>query len=129
MASQNNNDKKTAPENVAAKSDSTLSKTQANNPQPKSKTVRRSRRDWENSFRPGKHGLLVRNIVDSTRKPVDAVQELYRSLTHRFDPDMTDVVGMLLVELTIVDYWRMSKARSMSRIRWPRTTCSHTWIP
>jgi len=110
MASQKNSDNKTALENVAATSDATVSRTQPKNPQPKSNTSRRSRRDWENSFKPGQHGLLVRNTVNSARKPVDAIQELYRSLIYRFDPDTTDVVGMLLVELTVVDYWRMSKA-------------------
>lgn len=46
MASENNNNHKTPLENVEAKSNSTVSKPQTNNPQTPKKNSRRSRRDW-----------------------------------------------------------------------------------
>lgn len=110
MASENNNvNNKTPLENVEAKSNPTVSNPQTNNPQTPKKNSRRSRRDWGNTFHPGKHGLLVRKTADSNRKPKDAIQELYGSLTDRFDPNHVDVVGLLLIEMMIVDYWRISK--------------------
>ncbi len=109
MASESNKNYKTRLENVEAKSNPTVSKAQTNNPPTPKTNSRRSSRGWGNTFQPGEHGLLVRKTADSNRKPKDAIQELHRSLTDRFDPNRVDVVSLLHIEMLITDYWRMSK--------------------
>ena len=61
---------------------------------------RRTRRP--STYLPGTEGCLVPRICEH-----EGIKSLFRNLVHRFDSD--DVVNMLLVELTVADYWRIAQ--------------------
>lgn len=81
------------------------------------------RRHWNNSFSPVLGGALTRKIAyDRDGKLNQTINNLYESLSRRFD--MKDVVGALLVDLLIADFWRLSQGikdekRSLDESQWP----------
>jgi hypothetical protein len=97
------------PENVEKKPASTGSARKTNN-QPKAKTRSRvPRREWDNSYFPGMQGSLTSQIADEPDgTPDKAINQLHKSLIHRFDMD--DIVGGLMVDLLIADFWRLREA-------------------
>ena len=66
------------------------------------------RRHWNNSFSPVLGGALTRKIAyDRDGKLNQTINNLYESLSRGFD--MKDVVGALLLDLLIADFWRLSQ--------------------
>ena len=67
---------------------------------PNQNSRRRPRRS--STYLPGIEGCLVPQICKD-----EGIKSLFRNLVRRFDSD--DVVNLLLVELSVVNYWRISQ--------------------
>lgn len=99
-------DKKTAPEQASETAPPKKASVSERNPH-RTKTAGSKRPKVDNTFLPGKHGLMITAIGHRDGIPVPAIQNLYSSLADCFGLD--DPVAALLIELTVVDYWRLGQ--------------------
>ena len=95
------NRKKPASENVEQQPASTVPERNTKiKPTVNKSSRRRPRRS--STYLPGMEGCLVPQICED-----EGIKSLFRDLVNRFDSD--DVVNLLLVKLTVFDYWRISQ--------------------
>jgi hypothetical protein len=100
--------KKTVPENVEDKPATAVSKHTTKNPQPAMKSKQPARRKAKSTFQPSEHGRMAQLFMfDGQGKALKGFEDLFQSLANRFDA--SDVVNALLIEMTVADYWRISK--------------------
>lgn len=84
--------------------DTSVSPNSGQKSKPKQNTNSRPRRrNLRCDYHAGIEGGLIPKICES-----DGIKKLYKNLINRFDS--SDVVQVLLVEMTVADYWRASKA-------------------
>ena len=98
---------KPAPENPQQEAAADVSKRKTTNTKKSGNGAGSKRPKPNNTFFPGKHGLMITRIGYLDGQPVPAIHELYGSLTRRYG--LEDPVNALMIELAVVDYWRLGQ--------------------